>query len=80
MEEALIQFSTGKVVQPVRSIVAVEKHSGRFGLCPAVYKDGYWRKTCERLPRNAVLGLHTHTPPFNFSGGDRRAAGALDAE
>ena len=36
MEEALIAFSAGDVVQPVRQFVPVEEHDGFFGLMPAV--------------------------------------------
>ena len=39
MERALIDFSTGKVLQPVRSILPVEQYRGFFGIMPAVYGD-----------------------------------------
>ena len=39
MERALIDFSTGKVLQPVRSILPVEQYHGFFGVMPAVYGD-----------------------------------------
>lgn len=35
MERALADFSSGKVVQPVRSILAVAEHGGFLGLMPA---------------------------------------------
>jgi len=39
MEQALIDFSAGRVLQPVRSIVSVSQHSGFMGLMPAVYGE-----------------------------------------
>src|SRR6516165_9033617 len=39
MERALADFSAGKVVQPVRSILNAAEHHGFFGVMPAVYGD-----------------------------------------
>jgi ornithine cyclodeaminase/alanine dehydrogenase-like protein (mu-crystallin family) len=35
MERALADLSTGKVVQPVRTMMPVEEHGGFLGLMPA---------------------------------------------
>ncbi len=36
LEEALIRFSTGASTQPLRSVLGIPQHNGRFGLMPAV--------------------------------------------
>lgn len=60
MEQALIAFSAGLVVQPLRSVVRVAEHDGWFGLMPAVYKDVFGAKLVTVFPKNAGRGLHTH--------------------
>ena len=39
MERALADFSSGKVVQPLRQIVPVAEHGGFLGLMPAYTGD-----------------------------------------
>ena len=60
MERALADFSTGKVIQPVRSIVSVAEHRGFMGIMPAVYGDVMGAKLVNLYPENAVRGLPTH--------------------
>lgn len=60
MEKALIDFSSGRVVQPVRSALRIAEHSGWFGLMPAVYGDVFGAKLVTVFPKNAQRGLHTH--------------------
>lgn len=60
MEKALADFSAGKVVQPVRSILPVAKHHGFFGVMPAVYGDIMGAKLVTLYPRNAGTALPTH--------------------
>lgn len=60
LEQALIDFSSGRVVQPLRSVVRIEKHSGWFGLMPAVYGDVFGAKLVTVFPQNAGRGLPTH--------------------
>ena len=36
MENALIDFSAGRVQQPVRRLLSIERHGGFFGVMPAV--------------------------------------------
>ncbi len=60
MERALADFSAGKVVQPVRSILSVAEHHGFFGVMPAVYGDIMGAKLVTLYPRNAGTALPTH--------------------
>ena len=60
MEQALADFSTGKVLQPVRSILPVEEHHGFFGIMPAVYGNLMGAKLVTLFPRNAGTALPTH--------------------
>ena len=60
MEKALIDFSTGKVTQPVRSVIKVDPPGGFFGLMPALTPDGLGLKAVTFYPSNAVRGIPTH--------------------
>src|SRR5271165_3639093 len=60
MERALIDFSAGRVVQPVRSIIDVPQHNARMGIMPAVYGDIMGAKLVNVYPGNAARGLPTH--------------------
>ena len=60
MERALADFSSGKVLQPVRSIVAVTQYRGFMGVMPAVYGDVMGAKLVNLYPENGALGLPTH--------------------
>jgi alanine dehydrogenase len=57
MERALADFSAGKVVQPLRSIVPVSEHGGFLGLMGA-YTGALGVKLVTFFPRNE--GMHTH--------------------
>lgn len=57
MRQALIAFSNGKVVQPVRSVVPVAAHHGFLGVMPA-YTGALGAKLVTFYPRNQ--GAHTH--------------------
>ena len=59
MEQALIAFSAGDVVQPVRQFLPVEAHGGFFGIMPAV-AEAMGVKLVTFYPRNQDKGLHTH--------------------
>ncbi len=59
MERALIDFSAGRVIQPVRQFVEVEAHGGFLGLMPAV-GDSMGVKLVTFYPENTAPGLHTH--------------------
>jgi len=60
MEEALIDFSAGKVTQPVRSVMKVESAGGFFGMMPALSADGLGIKLVTFYPPNAERGMPTH--------------------
>jgi thiomorpholine-carboxylate dehydrogenase len=59
MEKALADFSAGKVMQPLRSIISVDPPGGFFGLMPAL-ADGLGVKIVTFYPPNAERGLPTH--------------------
>lgn len=60
MERALIDFSAGKVTQPVRSIIKVDPPGGFLGLMPARTPDGLGLKAVTFYPSNANRGIPTH--------------------
>jgi ornithine cyclodeaminase/alanine dehydrogenase-like protein (mu-crystallin family) len=60
MEKALIDFSAGKVTQPVRSIIKVDPPGGFLGLMPALVPDGLGLKAVTFYPSNAERGIPTH--------------------
>jgi len=60
MEKALIEFSAGKVTQPVRSVITVDPPGGFFGMMPARTPDGLGIKLVTFYPRNAERGIPTH--------------------
>lgn len=60
IEKALIDFSAGRAVQPLRSIVPMRQPGSFFGLMPALYEDVFGAKLVTVFPGNAALGLHTH--------------------
>src|SRR5664279_16081 len=60
MERALIDFSSGKVRQPVRSILPVAQYHGFLGIMPAVYGDIMGAKLVTLFPDNGNIGLPTH--------------------
>ncbi len=59
MDKALMDFSAGRVIQPVRQFVNVDDHNGFFGLMPAV-SDSMGIKLVTFYPDNGAKGLHTH--------------------
>src|SRR6266516_5970838 len=62
MEKALIEFSAGKVTQPVRSVIKVDvaAATGFLGLMPAHAPDGLGLKAVTFYPSNAERGIPTH--------------------
>jgi ornithine cyclodeaminase/alanine dehydrogenase-like protein (mu-crystallin family) len=60
MEKALIDFSAGKVTQPVRSIISIDPPGGFLGLMPALTPDGLGLKAVTFYPPNAQRGIPTH--------------------
>ena len=60
MEGALIDFSAGKVTQPVRSVIKIDPPGGFLGLMPALTPDGLGLKAVTFYPSNADRGIPTH--------------------
>jgi len=60
MECALIDFSSGRVQQPVRSIISISQYDGFMGIMPAVYGDIMGAKLVNLYPNNGARGLPTH--------------------
>ena len=60
MERALIDFSAGRVLQPLRSLIPLPQHSALMGIMPAVYGDIMGAKLVNLYPNNAARGLPTH--------------------
>src|SRR5881409_82740 len=60
MEKALIDFSAGKVTQPLRSVITVDPPGGFFGMMPALTPEGLGIKIVTFYPSNAERGLPTH--------------------
>ncbi len=60
MEKALADFSTGKVTQPVRSVINIDPPGGFLGLMPALTPDGLGLKAVTFYPSNTERGIPTH--------------------
>ncbi len=73
MEQALIDFSSGRTTQPVRTIMPVPDHSGFFSIMPARYGNVMGAEACyflrERCP-----------PPVTNASRDHPFAGAATGE
>jgi ornithine cyclodeaminase/alanine dehydrogenase-like protein (mu-crystallin family) len=60
IRQALVDFSAGRVVQPVRTVMSVAAHAGWFAVMPAVYGDVMGAKMVTFYPRNVEFEKHTH--------------------
>ncbi|MBV9759080.1 MAG: ornithine cyclodeaminase family protein [Acidobacteriaceae bacterium] len=60
IEKALIDFSAGRVIQPLRGIVPMPQPGAFFGLMPALFEDVFGAKLVTVVPANAGRGLPTH--------------------
>jgi ornithine cyclodeaminase/alanine dehydrogenase-like protein (mu-crystallin family) len=60
MERALIQFSAGKVIQPVRNMLTIEEGKRFLGIMPAVAEEGMGAKLVCFFPKNAGTDLPSH--------------------
>ena len=60
MEKALIDFSAGKVTQPVRQVINVDPPGGFYGMMPALTPEGLGQKIVTFYPPNAKKNLPTH--------------------
>jgi thiomorpholine-carboxylate dehydrogenase len=60
MERALVAFSAGEVLQPVRTMLTVEEAQRFLGVMPAVTHEAMGAKLVCFYPKNAAAGLPTH--------------------
>jgi ornithine cyclodeaminase/alanine dehydrogenase-like protein (mu-crystallin family) len=60
MEQALIDFSSGRVVQPVRNSLSITGHAAFLGVMPAVYGEVMGAKLVTVYPKNTAAGLPSH--------------------
>ncbi len=77
MERALAAYSSGEVVQPVRTILTVEEGRRYFGLMPAVTHDVMGVKAVSFYPANEGTAIPTHDATillFRTSTGEPLAA------
>ena len=60
MEKALIDFSVGRVTQPVRSTIHIDPLGGILSSMPALTPNGLGLKAVTFYPSNAERGMPTH--------------------
>ena len=60
MEQALIAFSSGRVLQPVRTMLTIEEGRRYLGIMPAVAAQAMGAKLVSFYPGNAGTGVPTH--------------------
>ena len=60
METALVEFSLGRVVQPVRDMLTIEDEKRYFGVMPAVSREAMGAKLVSFYPGNERTGKATH--------------------
>src|SRR5215218_2566582 len=61
MERALADFSSGTVIQPVRTMLPVAEHQGFLGLMPAYTGSALGTKVVAFYPRNTAVPTHHAT-------------------
>jgi thiomorpholine-carboxylate dehydrogenase len=60
MENALLEFSLGRVVQPVRNMLTLEEGKRYLGIMPAVAHQAMGAKLVSFYPGNEGTGIATH--------------------
>lgn len=60
MEQALADFSSGRVLQPVRNMLTIEEGKRYLGIMPAVAEEAMGLKLVSFYPSNAGTGIPTH--------------------
>src|SRR5262245_4081245 len=60
METALAEFSSGKVIQPVRNMITIEEGKRYLGIMPAVGEKTMGLKLVSFYPGNAGTATPTH--------------------
>ena len=58
VERALIDLSSGRIQQPVRTILSIPEHGGRFGLMPAIDSEFIGVKLVSVYEANRALPTH----------------------
>ena len=58
MDQALVAFSSGKVVQPIRTMLPISEYEGFLGVMPAYTGQALGAKLVSLYPRNADLPTH----------------------
>jgi thiomorpholine-carboxylate dehydrogenase len=61
METALVAFSAGRVIQPVRNMLTIEEGKRYLGIMPAVAEDAMGLKLVCFYPGNTGTSVPTHT-------------------
>ena len=60
MESALVAFSRGRVIQPMRNMITIEEGKRYLGVMPAVADDAMGAKLVSFYPGNAGTSVPTH--------------------
>jgi ornithine cyclodeaminase/alanine dehydrogenase-like protein (mu-crystallin family) len=60
MESALIEFSAGRVIQPVRNLISIEEGKRYLGIMPVVAQSSMGAKLVCFYPKNAGTQVPTH--------------------
>lgn len=60
MAQALAEFSAGKVIQPVRTVLTIEEAQRYIGIMPAASEHALGLKVVTFYPRNAGSAVPTH--------------------
>jgi thiomorpholine-carboxylate dehydrogenase len=60
MEQALAEFSQGRVLQPVRQMLTIEEEQRYLGIMPAVAAQAMGLKLVSFYPKNAGTAVPTH--------------------
>src|SRR5689334_7335812 len=60
MEQALAEFSQGRVLQPVRQMLTIEEEKRYLGIMPAVAETAMGLKLVSFYPSNAGTDVPTH--------------------
>jgi ornithine cyclodeaminase/alanine dehydrogenase-like protein (mu-crystallin family) len=60
METALAEFSTGRILQPVRTVLTIDEEKRYLGIMPAIAEDVMGLKAVTFYPANAGTDVPTH--------------------
>jgi ornithine cyclodeaminase/alanine dehydrogenase-like protein (mu-crystallin family) len=79
IRRAVAEFSAGRVIQPVRTVLSVAEYSGWFATMPAVYGEYMGAKLVSFYPGNAAHEIHTHHAMIQlFNSATGEPLGVLD--